>query len=165
MKIKYWLIGLLFLPMALMAQQKDLTLQDLIPGGKNYAKFVPKSLAQLQWNGDAYLYAKGDTVWTGEAPKWKKSVLLTKTGLNDALEAVGQKKVGSLPYFSVPYAGQSLLSFMANQHLFHYNYAEKKIVADYALQPGWSNYDFCPENRYLAFTEGNNLKILLRRIR
>ena len=71
MKIKYWLIGLLFLPMALMAQQKDLTLQDLIPGGKNYAKFVPKSLAQLQWNGDAYLYAKGDTVWTGEAPKWK----------------------------------------------------------------------------------------------
>ena len=79
MKIKYWLIGLLFLPMALMAQQKDLTLQDLIPGGKNYAKFVPKSLAQLQWNGDAYLYAKGDTFWTGEAPKWKKSVLLTKT--------------------------------------------------------------------------------------
>lgn len=58
MKIKYWLIGLLFLPMALMAQQKDLTLQDLIPGGKNYAKFVPKSLAQLQWNGDVYLYAK-----------------------------------------------------------------------------------------------------------
>ena len=160
MKIKYWLIGLLFLPMALMAQQKDLTLQDLIPGGKNYAKFVPKSLAQLQWNGDAYLYAKGDTVWTGEAPKWKKSVLLTKAGLNEALEAAGQKKVGSLPYFSVPYAGQSLLSFMANQHLFHYNYAEKRIVADYALQPGWSNYDFCPENRYLAFTEGNNLKIL-----
>mgnify|MGYP000478279785 FL=1 len=111
MKIKYWLIGLLFLPMALMAQQKDLTLQDLIPGGKNYAKFVPKSLAQLQWNGDAYLYAKGDTVWTSEAPKWKKSVLLTKAGLNEALEAAGQKKVGSLPYFSVPYAGQFVVVY------------------------------------------------------
>lgn len=160
MKIKYWLIGILFLPMALMAQQKDLTLQDLIPGGKNYAKFVPKNLSQLQWNGDAYLYAKGDTVWTSEAPKWKKSVLLTKAGLNEALEAAGQKKVGSLPRFSVPYAGQSLLSFMANKHLYHYDYATKKIVADYTLQPKWENYDFCPENRYLAFTEGNNLKIL-----
>lgn len=35
-----------------------------------------------------------------------------------------------------------------------------KIVADYPLDKKWSNYEFCPANGYLAFTEGNNIKIL-----
>ena len=44
MKIKqYWVACLcaVALPLTLMAQEKTFTLQDLIPGGKNYSRFQP----------------------------------------------------------------------------------------------------------------------------
>ena len=37
----------LLLAMAVTAQEKELTLHDLIPGGKSYSRFVPKTLKQL----------------------------------------------------------------------------------------------------------------------
>ncbi len=160
MKIKSWLIGLLFLPMTMMAQNKDLTLQDLIPGGKNYFHFVPKNLSQLQWNGDSYLYAKGDTMKIVTMPKMKEGVAFTCTTLNEALIACGKKVVSRLPYFSYPYKGKTVLSFMSNKELLHYDYAANKIIASYNLNPNWANFDFCPENNCLAFTEGNNLKFV-----
>ena len=160
MKIKSWLIGLLFLPMTMMAQNKDLTLQDLIPGGKNYFHFVPKNLSQLQWNGDSYLYAKGDTMKIVSMPKMKEGVAFTCTTLNEALIASGKKVIGRLPYFSYPYKGKTVLSFMSNKELLHYDYAANKIIASYNLNPNLANFDFCPENNCLAFTEGNNLKFV-----
>ena len=53
----------LLLAMSVNAQEKELTLQDLIPGGKNYSRFVPKELKQLNWCGEVYFYVKGDSVW------------------------------------------------------------------------------------------------------
>ena len=50
----------LLLAMSVSAQDKELTLQELIPGGKNYSRFVPKELKQLNWCGERYFYVKGD---------------------------------------------------------------------------------------------------------
>lgn len=50
------------LPASVMAQDKQLTLHDLVPGGRTYNKFVPRNLKQLQWYGDTYIYAKGDSL-------------------------------------------------------------------------------------------------------
>ncbi len=52
----------LLLAMNATAQEKQLTAQDLIPGGKNVSRFVPKSLRQLTFVGDNYLYRQGDTL-------------------------------------------------------------------------------------------------------
>ena len=52
----------LLLAMAVTAQEKELTLHDLIPGGKSYSRFVPKTLKQLNWCGERYFYVKGDSV-------------------------------------------------------------------------------------------------------
>lgn len=142
-----------------MAQDKQFTIHDLIPGGKTNSRFQPRSLKQLQWSGDTYLYAKGDSMMGGEGIK-KETVAFTRSGLNEALKAAGLDTVGSLPAFSVPYADRKVLAFNAKQHRIHYNYAENKVVADYQLANKGGNYDFCPANGYLAFTEGNNLRIL-----
>ena len=88
MKIKqYWVACLcaVALPLTLMAQEKTFTLQDLIPGGKNYSRFQPKSIRQLQWLGDTYLYAKGDSLLQGILPKGHEQVVLTREGLNGML--------------------------------------------------------------------------------
>lgn len=162
MKIKFLLLlGVFSISNLLsgMAQDKQFTLHDLIPGGKNNSRFVPRNLKQLSWCGDTYLYAKGDSMMSGEAAR-KETVAFTREQLNGALKAAGLETVGSMPYFSVPYKDQPVLAFYSKRHRIHYNYKENKVVADYHLANGWGNYDFCPANGYLAFTEGNNLQVL-----
>ena len=141
------------------AQDKQFTIHDLIPGGKTNSRFQPRNLKQLFWCGDTYLYAKGDSMMAGEGAK-KETVAFTRSLLNDALKAAGRETVGSLPYFSVPYAFQPILAFTAKGRRVHYNYVENKVVDDYQLASKGTNYDFCPANGYLAFTQGQNLHIL-----
>ena len=145
--------------MPCVAQDKQLTLHDLIPGGKSYNRFVPRDLKQLCWCGEEYLYAKGDSVW-GAKPGKKEVVLFTLDRLNEALAAAQAKTVGSLPSFSAPYKEGAVLAFTSKGHRIHYDYKRDRVVANYTLDNNWKNYDFCPANNRLAFTEGNNLRVL-----
>lgn len=147
------------LPLSFMAQEKSFTLQDLIPGGKNYSRFQPQNLRQLQWCGDTYLYAKGDSLMSGENARPAK-LAFTLQQLNEALTAAQLKTIASLPNFSVPFKEEPILAFNSRGHRIHFNMLELKVVADYTLAAHGSNYDFCPANGYLAFTEGDNLRIL-----
>ncbi len=142
-----------------MAQQQPLTLEDLIPGGKSAARFTPASLRQLQWCGDTYLYAKGDSMLSG-VPGKPEQVAFTRDKLNDALAAAGLQTVATLPVFSLPADTKPECVFTSRQHRLHYDYVANHIVADYALPDKGANYDYAPGSRLIAFTEGNNLKIL-----
>ena len=163
MKIKqYWVACLcaVALPLTLMAQEKTFTLQDLIPGGKNYSRFQPKSIRQLQWLGDTYLYAKGDSLLQGILPKGHEQVVLTREGLNGMLQAAGRESVGSLPNFSVVNPSKKQLAFNSKGHRIHVDLETQQVVADYAMPTKGANWDFCAANGYLAYTEGQNLHIL-----
>lgn len=142
-----------------MAQDKQLTLHDLVPGGRTYSKFVPRNLKQLQWYGDTYIYAKGDSLLSA-IPGKAEQVALTLGKLNEALTAAGLKTVGSLPTFSVVGGETPLLVFNSKGHRIHYNCKDNKVVADYRLAEKGANFDYCPANGYIAFTEGNNLRVL-----
>lgn len=146
-------------PTILMAQDKQLTLHDLIPGGKTYSRFVPKNLPQLQWAGDIYIYVEKNGV-IGAKPKHYPEIRFSRSTLNRALQAAGLDSVARMPSFSVPYKGKQILAFTHKQHRIHFDMQEQKVVADYKLDKGGSNYEFCPANSYLAYTDGNNVKIL-----
>ena len=148
------------LPMATHAQDKQFTLDDLIPGGKTYSKFTPRNLKQLQWCGSSYLYVKGDSVITGKPGKQKKeTVLFTKSSLNDALQTAGFKTVSDLPALSVPAKEESILAFQTKKNLIHYNWKTGKVTASWNVEDNWENRDFCAENNLMAFTVGNNLQV------
>jgi hypothetical protein len=49
----------------------------LMPGGKNYAHFVPQTLRQLQWCGDSYIYRSGDTLHVAKVGGKEKLVTLS----------------------------------------------------------------------------------------
>lgn len=149
----------LMIPVSLPAQDKQLTLYDLIPGGKTYSRFVPRNIKQLQWCGDTYIYAKGDSLLNA-VPGRKEEVAFTLSRLNEALTAAGLQTVSKLPAFSVPYPERSVLAFVSKGHRVHYDYQENRIVADYRLPDKASSFDFCPANGYIAFTEGNNIRLL-----
>ncbi|WFE86008.1 S9 family peptidase [Parabacteroides chongii] len=162
LKIKIFLVLCVFAlstPLKMMAQDKQFTLHDLIPGGKTYSRFVPENRSGLQWAGDMYIYVEKNIV-IGAKPKHYPEIRVSRSGLNQALQAAGLDSVARMPVFSVPYKGQQILAFTHKQHRIHYDMQERKVVADYQLDKAGSNYEFCPANSYLAFTDGNNIKIL-----
>lgn len=146
-------------PITLMAQDKQFTLHDLIPGGETHSRFVPENRSGLQWAGDMYIYVEKNSV-IGAKPKHYPEIRVSRSGLNQALQAADLDSVARMPSFSVPYKGKQILAFTQKQHRIHYDMQEGKVVADYQLDKAGSNYEFCPANSYLAFTEGNNIKIL-----
>lgn len=162
LKINYLLLLCAFvlsIPMTLMAQDKQFTLHDLIPGGKTYSKFVPESRQQLQWVGDMYIYVEKNNV-LGAEPKKQPEIRVSLSALNQALQAAGLDTAARMPGFSVPYKNKQILAFTQKQHRIHYDMQTQQVVADYQLDKKWSNYEFCPANGYLAFTEGNNIQLL-----
>ncbi|MEG1749338.1 MAG: DPP IV N-terminal domain-containing protein [Tannerellaceae bacterium] len=146
-------------PIMMTAQQKQLTLHDLTPGGKTYSNFIPANLKQLQWCAESYFYLSGDSIVVAHPDK-SGCVSVTLPMLNAALADAGLMVLKSLPSFSAPYADQPVLAFTKDNHRIHYNYQLQTVTAQYTLPEAGSNYDFCPDNNTLAFTEGNNVKIL-----
>ena len=161
MKIKYVLASLcLLFPLSLMAQEKELTLQDLIPGGKNYAKFQPKNLSTIWVGDDMYLIQEGKDSYRGAKPGHYPEIRVSRTALNKALQAAGLDTVSRLPRFTVPFRGEPVVAFISRNHRIHYNIETHEVVGDYALPKKGANQDFCTKNGYTAFTEGQNLKVL-----
>ena len=51
MKLRFLFILAITQFMAVSAQLKEFSLDNLMPGGKTYARFVPKNIKQLQFPG------------------------------------------------------------------------------------------------------------------
>ena len=162
--LKFLLIFISFVfTMPLQSQTKQLTLDDLIPGGKNYFRFVPQNIKQLQWMGDEYIYQQGDTLWAvNPAKKNQKRVLAVLADLNTALEAQNLKKISSLPGVQARYLENEkygVLDFYAHQNYIRYNTTTKSIEFAIPYENGDGGFDFQPESRRMALTNGKALYI------
>ena len=142
------------------SQEKTLTLQDLIPGGSNNYRFVPQSIRQLQWCGDFYMYASGDSVFCTRPTDKTERVALTREQLNAALASAGLPEVGSMPGFSAPDKQKPVVAFNHNNHRIHYDLTTNRIIADYALDRSGSRWEYDEAKGNIAFTIGNNISIL-----
>lgn len=149
----------ILLSMPIIAQEQPLTLQDLIPGGKTAYRFTPRDIKQLQWYGDTYLYAKGDSLYQG-IPEQGEKIALTLSRLNETLETAGLPTLSSLPNFTVPYNATPFLAFGNRQHLIHYDLSKQMVLRDYQPETSWENASLAPEGGYYAFTNDNNVVLL-----
>ena len=60
----------LVFPPTLYAQHNEqLTLEELIPGGKNFYRFYPKIPVEYQWYGDNLIALKSDSAWIIKNPE------------------------------------------------------------------------------------------------
>lgn len=145
--------------MGMEAQEKQLTLHDLTPGGKTYSKFTPRTIKQLQWYGNKYLYVRGDSAFTAQ-PGRNESLAFTLEQLNKALEVSELDTISSLPAFSVPQKAIPQLLFVSKGHRILYNPDENKISSYYKQEKAWGDYELAPKGGWLAFTVGNNIGLL-----
>ncbi|MDR2474739.1 MAG: S9 family peptidase [Bacteroidales bacterium] len=138
--------------------QKLFTLNDLIPGGRTYNRFVPKSLQLLQWRGDEYVYRKNaDTLLSVNPATQKVSVLITTAILNEALLTVNVARIGEIPLLYFPPEKPSVAVFWHDGHIFHFDANARCIVSDIREQETWENREICYQTGFMAFTKDNNL--------
>jgi dipeptidyl aminopeptidase/acylaminoacyl peptidase len=165
MKIKivlYSLILLATLPVTAQngAPEKELTFQDLIPGGSAYSRFIPQNIQQLQWCGDLYTCLKGDSLLLAYPDAKKEPLAFTCKQLNEALTSAGLPETGAMPFFFVPDKKKTELAFQYQNNRVHYNPVTRQITAHYALDKSGSRWEYDKANGNLAFTKENNVYVL-----
>lgn len=156
-------------------EKKTFTLNDVIPGGDNYFNLVPKSMPGLQWWGDICVRTDIENIKKIDTKSGKESILVTLEEVNEAL------KNGKMPYkltghikplrtlmaASLPWGDRNVITFTqyddrtpGQKYMIWYDFSKKKIVNLFNLQgEGPTNFDFCKENDYMAYTIGNDLYV------
>lgn len=156
-------------------EKKTFTLNDVIPGGDNYFNLVPKSMPGLQWWGDICVRTDIENIKKIDTKSGKESILVTLEEVNEAL------KNGEMPYkltghikplrtlmaASLPWGDRNVIIFTqyddrtpGQKYMIWYDFSKKKIVNLFNLQgEGPTNFDFCKENGYMAYTIGNDLYV------
>jgi dipeptidyl-peptidase-4 len=149
----------LFFEMNIMAQEKTLTVEDLIPGGKTYANFIPHTGYKVQWYGDDLAFSDENEMFIANPRKPdEKKHLLTQSELNVLLN---EKKTG-LNRLSFTSIGNQILATVfipTEKKQFYLDLKNKTIAFEIHRENNWANTDFCPENKRFAFTQENKLYI------
>ena len=179
MRIKHWISLFIFTLVAtsLSAQGKTLTLEDLMPGGKTYTRFIPQTEYRIQWMGDNLIFTDKTTLYlvNPRTPSEKK-VLLTNDELNHLFNKENLN-TNRISFVSFP-AKQTaivkgnkkaaedsvlaMITFPEEKKNVFFDLNSKTILFDLPTNKDWGNKDFCPENMYTAFTKANNLYIANR---
>lgn len=137
-----------------------LSLEDLIPGGKSYAKYRVSFPQQLQWWGDTPIYIKGDSIMSAaKSEKESNSFLIDKKAINSGLEANGKNTIKSLASISFPYAKEKVILVNNGQEAFLYNIESNQVTNTYNLPKDAANQDFSEPSKAFAYTKGNNLYV------
>ena len=156
-------------------EKKTFTLNDVIQGGDNYFNLVPKSMPGLQWWGDICVRTDIENIKKIDTKSGKESILVTLEEVNEALKnsempykLTGHiKPLRTLMAASLPWGDRNVITFTqyddrtpGQKYMIWYDFSKKKIVNLFNLQgEGPTNFDFCKENGYMAYTIGNDLYV------
>ena len=159
MKRIFNLLAIIFMTAsALMAQdKKSFTLEDLLPGGKNYSKLQPKNLTWYPWWGDLMLKEENEELKAFNPANGKEETLITLQEVNDLLAA---KELGKLYAFkystSMPYE-QKWVLLNTFKHRVLVDLDNKEVIWSQAIPKQAENLDWNQTSRALAYTIDNNL--------
>ena len=146
-----------------MAQEvkTNLTLEDLIPGGKTYSKYSTSFPQQIQWWGDLAVYTKGDSILSiPRSSKETSEVVLYKKTINTELEKSNKEKLSNSSNISFPFADQKIVLLINNEEINLYDFSLNKILNSYNLPSEASNIEFEKNSKAISYTKDNNLYII-----
>ncbi|MCL1933106.1 MAG: S9 family peptidase [Candidatus Azobacteroides sp.] len=174
--MKHWISLFIVASIAMngFAQEKSLTLEDLLPGGKTYTHFIPKTEYQIQWWGDELIFSDENALYLVNPLKpTEKKVVLTKDELNRLFNKENLK-LDQISFVSFPanhptsLAGKkknaenselAMIAFPEENRNVFFDLKSQTIAFELPSNKDWKNTDLCPENRQTAFTTDNNLYI------
>ncbi len=133
------------------------SLEDLIPGGKNYSKFRVQFPRQIQWWGDIALSVKGDSIVTIPLNEKEASVLILD---KNTINSETGNKISSLGVVSFPYPEEKIVMLNNGNGAYLYNFDTKRSDVSYKIPQGATGQDFSKESKSIAYTKENNLYVL-----
>lgn len=153
----------IFLSMKSHSQQSQLTLEDLMPGGKTYNKYRAEMPQQMVWLGDKLTYIKGDTIYIAPVTtKGSPAILTTLNDINSELKKESKDTditLYSLRYLEIsnPQSDEVLLTTSTGTYL--YSLTTKKITGRFLSVKHEKNKDYTSAGKAFAFTVDNNLYV------
>ena len=162
MKTKVTLVVLLiFTCMGVATAQSSLTLDDLVPGGKTYRRYVPESRSGLFWLQDVCYEAKPSALLSLSLRGEKVDTLVSLKEVNELLVANSLKKVRSLRGASlVNVAQEPRLQLYTADGFINIALQQKKITQKFLTPAGAEHFDFSANQQELAYTIANNLWVM-----
>lgn len=145
----------LLFPIFLTAQEnKQFTLDELIPGGRDFYRFTPHMEEQFQWWGDRLIISRQDSVFVVSDPAKsdQKTLLFTLRDISEDNNRVFQASFDA--------EGGSKVRLRTSQGISVYDMNEQKTVASFAFPTGSNNHSLSPGYNFLAFTKKDNLYLI-----
>ncbi|HBU44561.1 MAG TPA: S9 family peptidase, partial [Porphyromonadaceae bacterium] len=154
---KYFIFLLLSVCTSLLfAQQNKLfTLDELIPGGKNFYSYYPQIGEQFQWHDDELMMLRDDSVFRVDPlnPNHKKFVF--------RFDEIRKKEKGGgiVSRVSFDREGSDNLVFSSAKGTGVYDLKTRQVILSVDFPENSANQELSPDNVYLAYTKENNLYI------
>ena len=163
-------------------EKKAFTLNDVIPGGSNYFNLTPKNMPGLQWWEDVCVRADVEDIKRINNRTGEESVIVTLEEVNEALQngekpyelSLPIKPLRTLQGASLPWGNRNIVMFSgyvgneekSESYVFFYDFVQKKLDNMFRIQEEKAtNFDFCKENGYLAYTAGDRRRLTLTFVR
>lgn len=137
-------------------QNKQFTLDELIPGGKNFYNYYPRILEQFQWHGDELVMLKHDSVFRVNPLKPDKKDFAFRF---NEIQRNGNEKNGNVSNVNFDRDGGDNLTFSTSDGTGVYDLKTGRVISYIGFPKNSANREFSPGNAYLAYTKDNNLYI------
>ncbi len=145
---------IVFLTLNIYAQDKQLTLKDIIYYNPS---ILPESLPQLKWRGktDEFAYVKNNSIVTGTSNSKRRDTLLTINEINTELNRKKTDSIKRIP--EIDWIEKNVIMFRHNNALFLFDVINKDIRKLNEYDEEAKNTDIDKNTYRIAYTIDNNL--------
>ncbi|MBZ4651560.1 MAG: ptpA [Proteiniphilum sp.] len=138
-------------------ENRIFTLEELIPGGKEYDQYVPRIAATYQWQGDRLMVTENDSVWEliNPAGKSRKKLQCTFAGISGT-PGVKEQRVNHLTFTNK----EETVVLTTDSGIGTYDLKHKTVLTFFSYPEKSENHSLSPSGQHLAYTKANNLYLL-----
>lgn len=141
----------------MMGQTKELTLEELMPGGSTY-RYVD-NLYNLQWWGDTCIKPTIDKLTEINPKNGKETLLTTIDKINSVLESQKLGKLTSMYFVKLPWKNRTEIVFALHNKQIIFDFKKNKVISTTDLNKDRNNEDINYNSNNIAYTIGNNLYV------
>lgn len=140
---------------------KEFTLDQLMPGGKEFYNFYPEYVRGLQWMGNRYAFLDGDNLVMNKVNgKDTDAIKLSASELNDMMpEGCKFHTVGTFPSFQTIDPASGLVVFYTQGGLVGFDMQSKRVTSVFDTDGEFNSLDFSPQGNRVAYVKDHNLYI------
>ncbi len=152
------ILSLLTLSANSLNAQEQLTLEDVISGGRSFYNHLPKRFkVDFRADRDELVYTRNDVMYVREAGEEKEELLIALKDLNTNIEKIGADKLNYWP--KINWISENEIWFVSGNKFIKYNVKTTEVSVLAEIGSIGVNADFCLVNNRVAFTKGHDLYI------